>query len=311
MRTPRLWRRSLARGAQWRLLLLWICGAALPAAFFALPLARYLGQQLDRSPRAQDLVAALDFGTIVDLAKQLETGDAALGAGASAALVGALLVAPVLAGAALTAARSQQKLRFAPLLSGAGELYGRMLRMALVSLLPLGLAGGLAFAARRIATKAAERAIFESTADRAALIAFASAALALFLARLTVDAGRAHLAAEPHRRSAFLAWLSGAQLVARRPLQSLGLGLATMLCGALVAWALLLLRLRLHQTGVASVLVAFLLAQAAVAAIGWDRASRLIGFAELVRSDAAGRARLPAAPAGPAVTVISVRPSTG
>ena len=71
----------------------------------------------------------------------------------------------------------------------------------------------------------------------------------------------------------------------------LGFGLVTAIAGAGLALAFLLIRLRIHQVGPASVLIAFLLAELATASIGWDRAARLIGFAELVRDDAADRER--------------------
>jgi hypothetical protein len=54
---------------------------------------------------------------------------------------------------------------------------------------------------------------------------------------------------------------------------------------------LLLVRLQISQRTTAGTLAALLLAQLALAAIGWARASRVMGFTELVRADAAERAR--------------------
>ena len=118
-----------------------------------------------------------------------------------------------------------------------------------------------------------------------------AAAVLFFVAQLTIDAGRAHFAAEPHRRSAFFAWWSGVRLLLRRPLRVLGFGLVTAMAGSGVAAGFLLLRFRIHQAGPATVLVAFLLAELAAASVGWSRAARLIGLAELVRADAADRER--------------------
>src|ERR1700738_5236941 len=58
--TPGLWRRALARGAQWRLLLLYLAALALPALLAALPVLGFLGELLDHSPLAPGLLQGLD-----------------------------------------------------------------------------------------------------------------------------------------------------------------------------------------------------------------------------------------------------------
>jgi hypothetical protein len=96
------------------------------------------------------------------------------------------------------------------------------------------------------------------------------------------------------------------RLLVRRPLRSIGLGLATLVAGGGVALVLLLVRLRLPQTGAGAVLLAFFLAQLAAASVGWHRTARIVGFAELARADAADRERrsafamLPPEPLSPA-----------
>jgi hypothetical protein len=195
------------------------------------------------------------------------------------------------AGAALALASADEPLRFRALLTGAAEHYGRMLRTVFVSLLPLGLAGAAAFGLSRAAAKAAEHAVLENQAIRYGRLAALAGFLLLFLAQLTVDAGRAAFAAEPHRRSACLAWWSGARLVLRRPGRALLAGATTLAAAAVLAAIFLLLRARLPQTGSVTVSLAFVLAELAVASVGWNRAARLVALAELMRADAAERAR--------------------
>jgi hypothetical protein len=98
-----------------------------------------------------------------------------------------------------------------------------------------------------------------------------------------VEAGRAFFVADPERRSAWGAWWSGVKLTARRPLQVLGLSLLTGLLGFLLAAVITAVRTRVPQGGAGTVAFAFVLAQLAVAAIGWGRASRLAALVEVIR----------------------------
>jgi hypothetical protein len=291
--TPRLFRRSLGHAFQARLLLLFVVGSLVPAALAALPVLRFLSPLLDHSPRANDLAASLDSHTVTDLLRQLNeptaAGAVATGFGVAAAF--AFLIGPFLAGAALIVARAEGTVRTRALLASAGENYGRLLRVALVGLVPLGAASALSGTFFQAARTAAERAITESQAVRGGRLAILGTLVLLFVAQLCVDAARGMLAAEPYRQSALAASWAGLRLVVRRPLRSLGLGLATLLVGSGAAFALLLLRLRIPQAGAGSVFAAFVLAQLAAAGIGWHRAARIVGFADLARADAANRER--------------------
>ena len=312
MITPRLNRRALGHALQWRLLALFAAGTFLPTLLALAPVSRLLGGLLDRSPRAKELVASLDSHALTDVLRQLADAPTlgALSTGFSAATVAAVLLAPFLAGAALSVARADETVRTRALFAAAGEHYGRLLRLVLVGLVPLGIAAGLSGLLFRAAGEAARHALTEAQAVRASRLALAGSVVLVFAAQLTLDAGRAMFAAEPHRRSAVLAWWSGLRLVVRRPLPSAGLGLATIVAGGGVALALLLFRLRIRQAGPGTVFAAFVLAQLAAASIGWHRAARLVGFAELARADAADRERRsafamrpsPAPPAAPVET---------
>jgi hypothetical protein len=69
--TPRLFRCSLARALQWRLLFLWWASLLVPGAIAALPVFQFFRRQLDHSTRAQEVVARIDGATLLDLARQL------------------------------------------------------------------------------------------------------------------------------------------------------------------------------------------------------------------------------------------------
>ena len=121
---------------------------------------------------------------------------------------------------------------------------------------------------------------------------------------MALDLARGILAAHPGRRSALLALVDAVRLLARRPLAVAGMGLVGTLAALGTAAALLLLRAQIRQGSPAGIAAAFVLAQLAVAAVGWGRAARIAGFAELVRADAAERAVVAPAPA-PAMPIAS------
>jgi hypothetical protein len=293
--TPRLLRRSFRRALQWRFLLFWLLLVALPTACALFPVWRFLHHHLGHSVLAQRVGGALDSRVVADLVKQLTETRAgnSLEAGAVAGAVVAIFCMPMGAGAALALARAEEPLRFDGLLAAAAQHYGRMFRMLLVALVPLGLAAAGAAGLSRAAAKAAEHAVLESQALRYAQLAAAAAFVLFFVAQATVDAGRAAFATDPQRRSAWLALWSGARLLMRRPWRMMLASAAPLLIASIAAAFVLWLRLRLRQAGPGSLAVAFLLAEVAVAAVGWNRAARLIALTELMRADAAQRARPP------------------
>lgn len=292
MITPRLLRRSLRAGAQWRVLALWWASLLLPTLIAALPVLAWLGGLLDRSTRAQQVVAWLDGATLIELVRQSGEGrGAALSGGYLAGLLVLLCTSPLLAAVMAAAARADEPLRMHQLLGAAGALAGRMARLALVGLGALGVAGALAAGAFKLASDAGEKAVWARQAERQMLLAVAASAVALWLAHLTLDAGRAVLSAEPSRRSSFLAWCAGVRLLVRQPLRALLLGLLGSVAGFGVAAVVMVARLRLEQRGPVRVGLAWALAQVAVLAVGWGKAARIAGLAELSRADAAERLR--------------------
>lgn len=284
--------RAMRRPLQWRLLML--SPVVLWAAALAtlIPLLGFLGGLFDHSPWWRELTASLDSAALAGLVKAMMTPAAAgIPAGIWTSLVLAVLVAPLLAGAALVVAESDAAPGFRALLSGAAGYYGRMLRLQIAALLPLAVALIIARIAMSWASGVSDRATSETATHTSFRLAWLIAALAVLLAQLVADAGRARLAVEPDRRSALFALGAGVKLVVKRPLEALAIGLSATLASLAAAAVLLVIRQQITQSGVASLLLAFLFAQLAVASIAWGHAARLCGLVEIARA-------LGAAPAG-------------
>lgn len=278
--------KAARRGGDWRYLVLFLVSVMLPSVLLFLPVQSFLGGLFDTSPRAEELVRTLDSSAFMEVMKQSgEPGTEGMGAGFHAALLVAAIFAPILAGAVVHLARTRETTGFRSLLGAVGELYPRMLRMAVVSVLPLGIAGGLIAAVMHFTSGATDKAVLESSADRLSFASKAVAVLLVWLANVTVDAGRAHFGAEPERKSAFLAWWSGVKLTARHPLDVLGLCLGTTLLGVGLAAFVTAIRLRVPQSGGATIALTFVLAQLAVVPLAWGRATRVVGMADLIRDD--------------------------
>jgi hypothetical protein len=279
------WARSFAKGAQWRYLLVFVVVMLLPTALAFFPYRSFFGTLFDTSTREASLVAWLDSHALIEVVRQL--GEPSAGIvfhGSHAAFFVALLVAPFLAGAAATIAREEGKaLRVREILADAAELYPRMLRMALVSVLPLGIAAGGIALAFHLAGNVGDKATAEATSDRAYRIATLASLLLWWLFAITADAGRAYLAADSQRKSALVAWWAGVKLTVRRPLRVMGLSLLTSIVGVGGALALTATRTRLTQAGTGMILAAIVLGQVAVAVLAWGRGARIAGLVELIR----------------------------
>ncbi len=294
MRILSLIGRALRRPLQWRLLML--SPVALWAAAIAtlIPLLGFLGGLFDHSTRWRELSASLDSAALAGLAKAMMTPAAAgLPAGIWTSLVLAALLAPFLAGAALVVAESDARPRFRALLSGAAGYYGRMVRLQIAALLPLAVALIIASIALAVTSGMSERATAETATHTSHRLALLIAGLAVVLAQLVADAGRARLAVELHRRSALFALGAGIKLVVKRPLDALAVGLSATLASLVAAAVLLVIRQQITQSGVVSLVLAFVLGQLAVAAIAWGHAARLCGLVEIARARGAGPATRP------------------
>ncbi len=266
--------RSLRPALQWRLMLLWLLALLLPTLAAALPLWTMLGAAFDHTVGAAALARRLDLVAIADVMGLHTQHAPALAGGGLAALALTLLLSPLLTGAAITAARAPAPLGFAALVAGGVREYGRLLRMLLWAVVPLGVA---AFLGALIMDAA------EGQSAWAALGATLVAGLLVLLAHATLDLGRAVLALDRRRSSAVLAWRDGLGLLSQRPLAVLGLYVGLSLAGLGLAALLALARLNVPALGAGSLLGGLLLAQLAVLALAWMRCARLFALMELAR----------------------------
>ncbi|HEX4597737.1 MAG TPA: hypothetical protein VH278_08130 [Burkholderiaceae bacterium] len=271
---------------QWRLLLLWILVGAIPTALLALPLSTFIATQLSSSVHAAEWASAVNLVMLVDLMEQWHTGASALAGTGIAAVIALLASIPFLNAMFVGASRSDQPLRLGPLLHAGLTDYGPMLRLMLVSLIPLGIALGLGALAMKGVHKYVEHAILESDARAVRRAGQALAALLFIYAHAGVTAGRAWLAFDPGRRSAFRAWWCGAKLVFFHPLRCVGLYLTITLLAALGLVLLSLLRVELPTGSVWAFLVGFAVVQAIVAVTAWMHYARLFALLGLTRAQA-------------------------
>jgi hypothetical protein len=269
---------------QWRLLLWWLLLLALPTFVASLPMWQMLGEYLDHSIYAPRLAEALDGLAVADLMTGArEHYASALGAGAIVAALLTLLLSPLLASMTLAAARARDRLGFLPLLANAAQGYGRMLRMLLVAIVPLGIAGLLSGVAVYLSGKTAETALLENDAVHASHLALGISAVLLLFAHATIDNGRALLGNDRRRRSAWLAWWHGWQLLVRRPLAVLGTYFVISALGLALAALIALARMHVPALGGGGTLGAIILAQLGVLVLGWTRSARLFALMALAR----------------------------
>jgi len=286
MSTLQSWGAAFRRGAQWRYLLVYVVGTLIPALVLYAPAHGFLQTLFDHSTREPELVPALDSAGFLEVMKQLGTPEAPdlHGTIHTMVLIALLLVGPALAGAAAIVADRDAPPRLRQVLAAAGAYYPRMLRMVFVSIVPLGIAIALSGAILHFTNRSNAHAVLETAASRTSLIAGIVVGVLVWLALSTVEVGRAVLVAEPERRSAFLAWWRGVRFFVRRFPRVLGLCAATTLVALAIAFALTAIRLRLNVTGPALIAVEFLVAQGAIAVLGWGRSSRLAGLVDMLRA---------------------------
>jgi len=276
--------RASRAALQWRLLLLWAGLLLIPAIVAVIPIWRTLSASLDQAVHAAALAQQLDLMTLADLAANASRNGAAISQAAIAGIVLTLLLSPLLSGLVVTAARAPAPLGFGPLLTGAFSAYGRMLRMLLWSIVPLGLALIIGAGALKLADKHAATAILEADADLAHHLALLFAGVLFLLACATLDAGRAALAIDRRRTSAVKAWWRGLGMLRRRPLACLAIYLAITVLG-LALYALLgVARLNLAGPGPLAIVAGLLATQLAALVLAWMRSARLFALIGVKRS---------------------------
>jgi hypothetical protein len=275
--------RAAGSALQWRLVLLWTVVLLVPTAVSTLPVWQLLSASFDHSVHAAALATSLDLNAVSDLAVANTRNGTGIGNGNLLALLLTLLLSPLLAGMTIHAARAPARPGFGALIAGGVQEYGRLLRMLLWSVIPLGVVGGIAATVFEAVKKHGEAAVLESSASHASLVAMIVALLLFAIADASLDAGRAVLAGDRRRKSAVKAWWAGFRIMLRRPAAVLGTYLVITIAGLAIAALFAVARLNVAPLGFVGWLGAFLLTQLAVLAIGWTRGARLFAMLELVR----------------------------
>ncbi|MBC7620716.1 MAG: hypothetical protein H7293_17325 [Candidatus Saccharibacteria bacterium] len=277
-------RHAVRVALQWRLLLLWTAAMLLPTALMVWPIWATLAAQLDKSLYAAQWARQLDAIVIADLGAKLADNTPALLAGGLSALLFTLLVSPLLCGVFAAAARAPEPLHWVALLQKGVQSYGRMLRLSIWGVLLLAAAAALASGAFHLAGNYADKAILESDATLAGRAALLVSALLLMVAHLSLEAGRAQLTVYPGRTSAVIAWWRGCKTIRSRLMPVLGFYLGLSLVGASLALAITTLRIALPQLGAFWLVLGVLLAQVAIAVIGWMRMARLTALIDIAQT---------------------------
>jgi len=282
---------AAARGAlQWRVLLLWLLASWVPTLLLVLPLWRSFARRIDHTVHAAQWAQNADvvfLSVLIGRTLRL-SGDALAGSGIAATAVLIALI-PLLNAMLVTASRAPagRALGFGPLLQGALNEYGPMLRLMIWALLPLGVAAGLGALAMRGAHRYEQGAVLGSDADLASWAAIALVAVLLLVALASIDAARARLAFDPYKRSAIKAWWRGLRLLLAQPLRVLGFFFTLTILGIVLAAALALARAGLGAGSYPGFVAGLVLVQLIVLVTAWMHFARLLALLAQTRLRAA------------------------
>jgi hypothetical protein len=268
---------------QWRLLLLWLLIMLIPVALVALPLWSMLGGLLDNSVHSVDWAQGFNDIMVPDVVTSFFDHPEWLVTGLAIAQATTLLLSPFLAGMVVGSGRAGRALGFGALLQSGLVEYGRMFRLLLWSLVPYAIVIGVHLMGSHLVDKHAEQAVLESQADRYASIAHWVLVIVFVLAQSIVESARAAFIADVSLRSATRALGRGIKQLFRQPVKTLLFYLVVTLLGLLLAAVFGFLRIRVIAVDVGGVVLALLLGELIVLAIGWMRAARLFALAEVAR----------------------------
>lgn len=268
---------------QWRLLLLWVFLLWLPTAIVSLPFWLALSSTIDHS---------IHVGEWASRFSATMFGDALSTMGGSTwfrgtALLGTVLtlfMMPFLNGMAIGAGRAGRRLGVTHLLQCGVVEYGRMFRMMLWSILPYAVSVALIGALMGMVGNIKDDAVLQSQADSAAHMVWIVVVVLFVLAHAIVESGRAAFIADPNLRSATRAFGRGFMQLLRRPISTLLSYAVISLIGYAAALALGVARVNTPAIGAAGLVLAILLTQLVVLAIGWAHVARLFVLAEVGRS---------------------------
>jgi hypothetical protein len=272
---------ALKSALQWRLLLLWIVATLLPVLLVATPVWQTVQAQFGHSLYAADIAAGRNVPLLIQGLMKAGEHLGWLGVSLGATTVLMLLLSPWLTGMVVASLRAGRRLGFGELVHGGLSEYGRMLRMLLWSVIPLGIAAAIGGGVIGALGKSTEQAILASEVDSASRIGLVVAVVVFVLAHATVEAGRGWLGADTGLRSVVKAWWRGCKLLLKRPLATLLVYLVASLAGYGLALLFAWLRVRVDGVGIGAFVLSFLLGQAIVAMLAWGRIARVYGMADL------------------------------
>lgn len=272
------------RGAmQWRLWLLWIAVTGACALIGALPVWNWLSGLLDNSLLGDAVGSGKAPALFIEALMARDAPLGVLRGGIQLATVLMLLLAPLLTGATIAAARSRETLGFGDLLRGGIAEYGPMLRMLIWSVIPLGIAVLAAVTIMGVNETTHAQAVLASELDIGRRAGWIVGGVLWVLAHASLEAGRGWLAADGRLRSAIKAWWRGLKLLRRRPVAVLSVYLVTTLAGLMLAILMIGLRQQIDATTGPGFVLAMLVGFGITAALAWSRIARLFGMQALAQ----------------------------
>jgi len=268
---------------RWRIFVIWIGITLIPTAVISVPVGRLLSAQLDHSAYVLAWARGVTIPVLGDLLMSVADTAPMLKGALVLSLLVTILFWPLLTGMVVASAKPGRTLGFVGLIQGGVSEYGRMLRMLIWSIVPLGIAAAIGGAALMLVKHRAGSAILASQVSREHLLALILLAALLIAAHVTLEAGRAQFALDTGRRSAIRAWWRGLRLVLARPVAALGSYVAVTLVGLLLIALLGIARINLAQAAFSGFLVALLVTQSIAVAAIWMRIARLLVLIQLSR----------------------------
>jgi hypothetical protein len=275
---------AMRAAIQWRLLLLWLVIMLIPASVVTLPLWRVLAGLLDTSVHASEWAQHFSGLMFSDVIFALIDHSQWLGAVAIIGLVITLLISPFVDGMIVGSGRAERVLGFGGLLQSGLQEYGRMFRVMLWSLLPYGILMVVMSASGHMAGKYAETVVLESQADAYSNFMHVLVLIVFVLVQSIVESARAAFMADVGLRSATRALWRGIRQLVQRPLKSLLFYGVVTVVGLLLASVFAVARIHVTALGGVGFLLALLLGQLIVLAIGWMRTARLLALGEVART---------------------------
>lgn len=276
---------ACVQALHWRALLLWWASLSIVALIAVVPMFGFLDAQLSNTIGAPRHAHALDVIAIGDLVAAWRD-NAAPRTGALAALFVTVLSWPWLTGLMVAAVRLPRGTPMSTLAAEGLREYGRQLRLVLWSVIVLAPFVALGAWLLHIAGEHATQAIVPAVAGRWEGIAKAFAVLLVLPAYILVDLTRARIAVRDDTRSVVKAWWRALKLNLRRPIAVWLLTLLVCIAGGCVVLLLAALRVMASGAGTGHLVLALLLSQCLVIAIGWLRLARLQVLARAVLADA-------------------------